>query len=90
MEKIRKECYGVLEKVFPMGKEGLREVVPACFDCADKVSCLREAMETEQGLKFKGEIIRRSPTKGLADRLRRWSENKELNRRLTLKKGNKT
>ncbi len=70
-----------------MGKEGLREIVPSCFDCPDRKSCLQEALNTEQGLVFRSEIINRSPSKGLASRLKRWSEKKDLSRRLKQKKG---
>ena len=89
MAKPQKECFGILENVFPMGKEGLREIVPGCFDCPDKKPCLQEALNTEQGLVFRSEVINRSPSGGLVDRLKRWSEKKTLSRRLQLKKGQK-
>lgn len=84
-----KECFGILDNVFPTGKEGLREIVPGCFDCPDKKPCLQEALNTEQGLIFRSEIINRSPSSGLADRFKRWSEKKNLSRRLQQKKGKK-
>lgn len=87
MTKPKKECFGILDNVFPMGKEGLREIVPTCFDCPDKQACLQEALNTEQGLMFRNEVIDRSPAGGLVGRFKRWSDKKDLNRRLKNKKG---
>jgi len=86
MTKTKKNCFGILENVFPMGETGLREVVPACFECPDRKECLQTALNTEQGLVFRSEIIERSPPRGLISRLKRWSERKDLNRRLKQEK----
>ncbi|MFH1033074.1 MAG: hypothetical protein V1806_01080 [Pseudomonadota bacterium] len=40
----RPDCYGVLEKVFPRSKEGLREVQEQCWNCGERVECLRQAV----------------------------------------------
>ena len=82
MTKTQKDCFGILEKVFPMEDDGLREIVPVCFDCPDRKECLQAALNTEQGLVFRSEIIERSPPIGLIGRLKRWSERKDINRRL--------
>jgi hypothetical protein len=87
MMKSQKNCFGILDNVFPMGEEGLREIVPACFECPDRTECLRHALKTEQGLVFKSEIVDRTPARGLVARLKRWSEKKDLSRRLKQKKG---
>jgi hypothetical protein len=87
MTDLQKDCFGILDKVFPMGKEGLREIVPACFDCPDRKECLQAALNTEQGLVFRGEIVDRSPSSGLVGRFKRWSDRKDLSRRLNKKKG---
>ena len=78
MEK--KDCYGVLDKVFPVGKEGLREIVRACFQCPDRISCLKAALKTEEGLEMRSRNIDRAATSGMIGRLRRWSQKKELHR----------
>ena len=78
--ETRKECFGILDRVFPMGDKGLREIVPSCFDCHDRVACLKAALTTKEGLTFRGEILERSSAKGLGGRLRRWSEKKQLSR----------
>jgi len=87
MENIKKDCFGVLNKVFPMGKDGLREIVPSCFDCIDRKTCLQAAMATKKGLVFRNELIARAPVVGVAARIRRWSEKKEISRLLKQKKG---
>ncbi len=87
MENLRKECFGVLDNVFPIGKQGLREVSGKCLDCPDRVPCLREALDTEEGLEFRSEIIDRAPSGGFMDRLRRWSRKKDLSRRLEQRRG---
>lgn len=87
MTNSQKNCFGILDNVFPMGKEGLREIIPACFDCPDRIECLQSALKTEQGLVFRSEIIDRAPASGLVGRLKRWSDKKDLSRRLKQKKG---
>jgi hypothetical protein len=87
MTDQQKDCFGFLDEVFPRGKEGLREIVPACFDCLDRKECLREALNTEKGLAFRSELVDRSPATGLVERLKRWSERKDLSRRLKRNKG---
>lgn len=89
MSNLKKECFGILANVFPLGKEGLREVATGCMDCSEKVACLREALDTEQGLKFRGEVLDRSQSSGFLSRLKKWSEKKDLSRRLNQKKGKK-
>ncbi|MBW2064352.1 MAG: hypothetical protein JRJ03_05405 [Deltaproteobacteria bacterium] len=75
-----KECYGVLDKVFPMGKEGLREVREECFECPHKTPCLRAALETKEGLEMRSQRLERMREGGVLGALRRWSRKKELAR----------
>ena len=89
MTKPQKDCFGILDRVFPMGKEGLREIVPTCFECPDKTSCLRAALKTEDGFQLRSEVLDRYPANGFLGRLRRWSERKELSRLSKLDKGGK-
>ena len=86
MRDTRKDCYGVLDLVFPVGKEGLREIVSTCFDCPEKVDCLQAALNTKEGLALRSEVLDRAPAGGLAQRLRRWSERKQLSRLMKQKK----
>jgi hypothetical protein len=87
MTGTQKECFGVLDKVFPMGDRGLREVVPACFHCPDKKECLQAALTTEDGLRFRSHVLDRGATSGLVGPLRRWSQRKTLHRLLKEKQG---
>lgn len=87
MTETKKECFGVLDKVFPMGEDGLRETVTTCFDCPHKVACLQAALATKEGLMFRSEILDRAPASGLAGKIKRWSEKKQLNRLLKEKQG---
>ena len=78
MEK--KECYGVLDKVFPFGKEGLREVPPDCFKCPDRLPCLKIAINTKEGCEMRSDNLKKIPPRGFLDRVKRWSQKKELSR----------
>ncbi len=44
-------CFGVLDAVFPIGPEGLREVAPDCWPCASRVECLRSAASSDYGVR---------------------------------------
>ena len=78
-----------MDKVFPMGNEGLREIVPACFECPQRKACLQAALLTEEGLELKSKVLDRSSAGGFVGRLRRWSEKKELSRLKKARKGDK-
>ena len=84
-----KPCFGILERVFPVGPRGLREVVPSCFGCPERKACLQAALHTREGLDLRREVLDRSPAKGLVGRIKRWSERKELSRRMREKEGRK-
>ncbi len=89
MTTNQKNCFGDLDKVFPMGKEGLREIVQSCFDCHKRKACLQAALDTKQGLEFRNELLDRIPVSGLVGRFKRWSEKKELNMLIKREKGKK-
>ncbi len=75
-----KVCFGVLQRVFPLGDRGLREVPPECMACPDRVQCLRRALKTKEGLEMRSEKLDRAESSGMIGRLRRWSQKKELSR----------
>jgi hypothetical protein len=87
MTETQKDCFGDLDKVFPMGTEGLREVPPICFECAKKKACLQTALTTKKGLALRSEIADRAPVKGIVGRLKRWSEKKTLTQLTKHKEG---
>ncbi|MCD6561473.1 MAG: hypothetical protein J7L16_06930 [Deltaproteobacteria bacterium] len=89
MKESRKDCFGRLNKVFPEGKNKLREVPPGCFDCIDRKECLRTALNTEEGLEFKSGLIERNRGLGFMDHLKRWSDKKQISMLLKQKKRNR-
>ena len=81
-----RDCFGVLDQVFPVSERGMREVVAECFQCPEKVPCLKKALASVEGLKMRGEILDRTPATGVIGRLKRWSQRKELSRLMDEKK----
>ena len=77
---VKKDCFGILDKVFPVGENGLREIVHECFNCPDRTQCLRAALFTEEGLKMKDEILDRAAAGGMIGRVKLWSQKKNLSR----------
>ncbi len=76
------ECFGNLGKVFPMGKNGLRETPEDCFfHCPVKTRCLKQAIATKDGTKVEEEIIERSTKAGAMNFLERWSRKKQVHKR---------
>ena len=80
MTMSKKACFGVLDKVFPVGKEGLREVPQDCFECNDRMPCLKKAIDTKEGYEMRSDNLERIPPEGIVGRIKRWSQKKELNR----------
>ncbi|EIM64285.1 hypothetical protein [Desulfobacter postgatei] len=82
------DCFGDLEKVFPMGPNGLRETPEQCFyHCPVKTNCLQQAMATKNGIQVEEEVIERSSKAGAISFFERWSRKKQAYRRgLKMKK----
>jgi hypothetical protein len=77
-----KECFGNLEKVFPMTESGLRQTPDDCFYyCPVKTKCLQKAMGTQDGIQVEEEIIDRDAKSGMISFLERWSRKKQAHRR---------
>lgn len=76
------DCFGNLDKVFPMGPKGLRETPEECFfHCPVKTRCLKQAMSTKDGVQVEEEIIERSTKSGTMNFFERWSRKKQAHRR---------
>jgi len=76
------ECFGVLEKVFPMADKGLRQTPDDCFyHCPVKTKCLQQAMSTKDGVKVEEEIIERGTQSGTINFFERWSRKKQMHRK---------
>ncbi len=84
---MEKSCFGILDKVFPEGKHGLREVPPECFECQLRTECLKTALSTEEGIEFRVGLMEQRPSRGFMARIRRWSEKKTLSRLKEKRKG---
>jgi len=82
LDMDKKECYGILDRVFPAGEQGLRQVPPGCFECPDRVSCLKEAINTREGLEMRTRLLERAEQGGLIGKLQRWSQKKHMSRRI--------
>jgi hypothetical protein len=76
----RKVCFGILDNVFPYGKEGLRAVPSGCFECTERLKCLKTAISTREGIEMRSENLKRIPATTILDRIKRWSQKKELSR----------
>lgn len=76
------ECFGNLEKVFPMTDKGLRQTPDECFyHCPVKTRCLQQAMATKDGVKVEEEIIERGTRAGTMNFFERWSRKKQVHRK---------
>ena len=72
------ECFGNLQKVFPMGKDGLRHTPADCLACLQKTQCLRSAIQSKDGLSVKEEHLDRAYNSGMIGFFERWSKKKRL------------
>ena len=83
-ETAVKGCFGVLDRVFPLGEGGLREVPAGCFQCPERIACLKRAVSSREGLRMREEMVDRAGKAGLLGRIERWSRKKELSRLMEL------
>ena len=81
------QCFGQLDKVFPMGNDQLRHTPQDCFECRDKTECLRSAIKGDRGIEVHEERVDRAYDSGAIGFFERWSRKKNLHRR---KKNGKT
>jgi hypothetical protein len=80
-------CFGILENVFPQGDNGLRNTPESCVPCYHKTECLRAAMAEAGGLELQEKNVDRAYTAGMLGFLGRWSRKKDIQRRISEKKG---
>lgn len=74
-------CYGDIQQVFPKGEDGLRHVPAGCTVCYCKTECLRDALDSEAGLRVHEEKIKRHHSSGMLGFFSRWSQKKQLHKR---------
>ncbi len=78
------KCFGHIERVFPMGLDGMREVSAECWPCPERVDCLRQAVASPEGDDaLTGEMAKREQdhTGGVTGFFKRWSRLKSHHRR---------
>jgi len=80
VQDMEKDCFGILDRVFPLGEEGLRHVPEPCFECEHRVDCMKEALNSPDGIEMRMEMLSRSKGEGLIGWIKRWSQMKELHR----------
>jgi len=79
----KRDCFGILEKVFPMTDKGLRQTPDECFyHCPVKTKCLQQAMATKDGIIVEEEIIERGTQSGVMNFFERWSRKKQVHRKI--------
>ncbi len=81
-EKKYPVCFSDFEKVFPKGRDGLRESPEECLECTFKTDCLKAAMNGADGGTVREEIVDRAYKTGMIGFLERWSKKKYLNRKM--------
>ena len=80
IDMVKKDCYGRLNKVFPLNDTGYREVTLECLECPDKVPCLKDALATKEGIEVRARVLEKTPARGLFEKIKRWSDRKALSR----------
>ncbi|MBF0118867.1 MAG: hypothetical protein HQK79_08520 [Desulfobacterales bacterium] len=78
MKNDEPKCFGELNIVFPVSEDGLRHSPENCMSCVLKTECLKKAINSLNGFKFKEEQIDKSYKSGLISFLERWSKRKLL------------
>jgi hypothetical protein len=73
-------CFGQLDTVFPLGKDGLRHTPESCMVCFCKTECLREAVKGPEGIQVHEEQVQRAYRSGTINFFERWSRKKALSR----------
>jgi len=72
------ECFGKLDKVFPLGQNGLRQSPEQCMTCQYKTQCLRAAVSEDDGLQIKEEKVDRAWQSGRIGFFQRWAQKKTI------------
>ena len=76
------QCFGGLEKVFPLGEDGFRTSPPECMKCPLVKPCIQAAMRGVEGLKDEEKRVDRAYACGLIGTFERWSKKKLIRRKI--------
>ena len=74
-------CFGELDRVFPMGENGLRQSPESCMTCYCKTECLRLALSKREGLQVHEESVDRAYQSGMIGFINRWSRKKAIDKK---------
>ncbi|MDO9264711.1 MAG: hypothetical protein Q7U02_12145 [Desulfosalsimonadaceae bacterium] len=74
------ECFGVMDKVFPMTGDGLRHSPQHCMECESKTECLGTAIRRPAGVKVQEELVDRAYESRTISFMERWSKKKYLDK----------
>jgi len=83
MQNIGLDCFGNLDKVFPLTRDGLRRSSKECVACDRKVRCLKAAVSSENQAMIEEEKVDRAYKSGRISFFERWSKKKILHNRRT-------
>ena len=81
-DEKKPDCFSYLDKVFPMGEEGIRSTPISCESCPYKMECLKSVIEGPDGLKLKEEYVDRAYESGMIGFMERWAKKKAIQRKL--------
>jgi len=76
------DCFSHLERVFPMGEEGIRSTPIPCESCPYKMECLKATIDGPDGLKLKEEYVDRAYESGMIGFMERWAKKKAIQSKL--------
>jgi len=74
------ECFGVMDRVFPMTEDGLRHSPSSCMACVFKTECLGTAIRRPAGVKVQEELVDRAYESKTISFIERWSKKKYLDK----------
>lgn len=83
MNMKRPDCFGDLDRVFPMTPDGLRHSPEDCLTCNEKASCLKTAIAGDQQMVMASERLDRAYRAGTISFFQRWSKKKRIHKSLT-------
>jgi len=76
------QCFGDLEKVFPLRENGFRTSPSECMKCPVVKPCIQAAMRGVDGLKEEEKRVDRAYKCGLISTFERWSKKKLIRRKI--------
>lgn len=78
MNMNQPDCFGDLDRVFPLTSDGLRHSPDGCLACEVKTLCLKTAIAGDKQVVMANERLDRAYRAGAISFLKRWSEKKRL------------